>query len=69
MEDNINEHSIESRIELRSEKIRKAIGPIPKGLVYGGYAVIILIFIILLLCVIFIPYPYGNGETILRHFL
>ncbi len=57
------------KIELRSEKVRKLIGDIPPILVQWGIVIIILIFIALIVAIIFIPYPYSNGETILQHIL
>lgn len=57
------------RIELRSEKVRNLIGDIPPVLVRWGIIIIMLIFIALILAIIFIPYPYSNGETILQHIL
>lgn len=64
-----NSTPTENLIELRSEKVRKAIGPIPKGIVIAGYIAILLIIVALLCALIFIPYPYGNGESILQHLL
>lgn len=58
-----------SRIELRREKERKVIGPIPKILVLWGYIIIILIMILLILAVTLLPYPNGEGEKILQHIL
>lgn len=57
------------KIELRSEKVRELIGDIPPILVQWGIVIIILIFIALIVAIIFIPYPYSNGETILQHIL
>lgn len=57
------------KIELRSEKVRKLIGEIPPSLVRWGTAIIAIVFIALLAAVCLLPYPYSNGETILRHFI
>lgn len=54
---------------LRSEKVRNLIGEIPVSLMVAGYVIIILIFVVLILAVTLIPYPYGNGETILQHII
>ena len=56
-------------IELRSEKVRKLIGEIPLSLVRWGTAIIAIVFIALLAAVCLLPYPYSNGESILRHFI
>lgn len=56
-------------IEIRSEKVRTLIGEIPPGLVRWGTGIILLIFIALIAAVCFLPYPYSEGETILRHIL
>lgn len=52
---------------LRSKKVRNLLGEIPPFLVRWGTAIIITIFLILLLVVCFVPYPYSNGESILQH--
>ena len=58
-----------NKIELRSEKVRKLIGEIPPSLVRWGTAIIAIVFIALLAAVCLLPYPYSNGESILRHFI
>ena len=55
------------RIELRSEKVRSIIGTIPPALVHWGSAVITIIFVILMLVIFLVPYPYGEGESIFQH--
>lgn len=55
------------RIELRSEKVRNVIGTIPPALVRWGIFVIIIIFVTLMLVIFLVPYPYGEGETIIQH--
>ena len=54
----------ETKIELRSEKVRNLLGEIPPSLV-----IIIAIFLVLLLLVCFMPYPHSQGESILQHIL
>lgn len=54
-------------IELRSEKVRELLGEIPPALVRWGTVLIVAIFLILLLAVCFMPYPYSYGETIIQH--
>jgi len=56
-----------SRIELRSEKVRRIIGEIPPALVRWGIAIIVIVFAILLAVVLCVRFPYGHGETILEH--
>lgn len=58
-----------NKIELRSEKVRKLIGEIPPSLVRWGTAMIAIVFSALLAAVCLLPYPYSNGESILRHFI
>lgn len=58
-----------NKIELRSEKVRKLIGEIPPSLVRWGTAIIAIVFSALLAAVCLLPYPYSNGESILRHFI
>lgn len=54
-------------IELRSEKVRELLGEVPPALVRWGIVLIVAIFLILLLAVCFMPYPYSHGETIIQH--
>jgi hypothetical protein len=57
------------KIELRSEKVRQLIGEIPPSLVRWGIAIIAIVFIALIAAVCLLPYPYSNGESILRHLI
>lgn len=66
---NGTEENTQSRIELRSEKVRNIIGEIPPALVRWGIAIIVIIFAVLLAIVLCVKFPYGNGETILQHIL
>ena len=59
----------EQKVGLRSEKARKLIGDIPDSVVNWSIALTILFFVLLLLAVCFIPYPYSDGESIIRHIL
>lgn len=59
----------EPKIELRSEKVRKLLGEIPPALVRWGSVILVALFLILLLMVCFMPYPYSKGESILLHWL
>lgn len=54
-------------IETRSEKIRKLLGEKPSRLIRWGTVIITAIFILLIAAVLLLPYPYSNGETILKH--
>lgn len=56
-----------TKIELRSEKVRNLLGEIPPTLVRWGTAILALIFLVLLLIACFMPYPYSKGESILEH--
>lgn len=56
-------------IELRSEKVRGLIGEVPPSLVRWGTALIVTVFAALIAAVCLLPYPYSNGESILRHML
>ncbi len=55
------------KIELRSQKVRRLIGDVPGTLVRWGIAVIALIFALLIVALVCLPYPYGDGESILSH--
>ena len=63
----MNENNKNKEIELRSEKVRNLPGEIPPALVRWGTVVIVAIFLVLLIIVCFMPYPYSNGESILQH--
>lgn len=63
------EQENESKIELRSEKTRRMIEDIPNRLVTWGITLILVIFLVLFTALYFIPYPYGEGGSILQHFL
>lgn len=56
-------------IELRSEKVRHLLGRIPPALTRWNIAVMALVCLALALTVTLVPYPYGGGESILRHLL
>jgi len=56
-------------LELRSEKVRRLIGEIPPGLVRWGIAITALVFIALVAAMCLLPYPYSEGESIIRHII
>ena len=60
---------LDKRIELRSEKVRRIVGTIPAALVRWNIIVLLIIVCTLLGIVCVVPYPYGEGESILRHIL
>lgn len=62
-----NKDSISDQIELRSEKVRNIIGTIPPALVRWSIVIITIILVMLILVVFFVPYPYGEGYTILQY--
>ncbi len=64
-----NRKSDQESAGLRSEKVRSILGSKPKALVRWAYAVPLLILLLLALVVCLVPYPYGQGETILQHIL
>ena len=47
----------DSKIELRSEKVRHIIGEIPSGIVRYGITIITIVILVLLVGAYFIPYP------------
>ncbi|MDE6343088.1 MAG: hypothetical protein K2K93_12315 [Muribaculaceae bacterium] len=62
-------HTDDNKIEIRSEKARKLIGDIPSSLTYWGIIILTVVFVALAAVVCLVPYPYSNGESILRHIL
>lgn len=65
--DTTKQESSHDRIELRSEKVREILGEIPNKLVRWGITIICIFFVILIAAILFLKYPYGNGETIFQH--
>lgn len=61
------ENKTHDKIELRSEKVRNLLGEKPAGAARWGTAIIVLIFALFIATLLFIEFPYGNGESILRH--
>lgn len=64
-----NKDTNHDKIELRSEKVRKLIGEKPPFLIRWGSAILVIAFIVLILLICVLPYPYSKGETILQHFI
>lgn len=64
-----NKKKSSEEIELRSEKVRNLLGEIPSSLIRWGIVIIVSVFLILLLVVCFVPYPYSNGESILQYII
>lgn len=62
-----NKTMFKEKIELKSEDVRKTINEIPSALVNWGITIIIIIFVTLISIIVFVPYPYGNGESIFAH--
>lgn len=62
-----NKTMFKEKIELKSEDVRKTINEIPSALVNWGITIIIIIFVTLISIIVFVPYPYGNGESIFDH--
>ena len=56
-------------MELRSEKVREILGEIPSSLMRWGLLIIAVICIAIILVVCLVPYPYSDGESILRHLM
>ncbi|MDE6532334.1 MAG: hypothetical protein K2M27_02215 [Muribaculaceae bacterium] len=57
------------RIELRSEKVRRLTGEIPPSLTRWGIAILLSVSVGLIVALCLIPYPYSDGESILRHII
>lgn len=55
------------RIELRSEKVRNILESEPNVLIRWGIAIVTFGFLLLILAVLSMDYPYGNGESIFEH--
>ena len=54
---------------MRSEKVRELLGEIPPALVRWGTIIIAVIFLALIAAVCLLPYPYSDGESIIRHII
>lgn len=55
------------RIELRSEKIKRIVGSMPKGVTRYGATVLVVLYLALAVALFLIPYPYGGGESLIEH--
>ena len=55
----------DSKIELRSEKVRHIIGEIPSGIVRYGITIITIVILVLLVGAYFIPYPETISAKVL----
>lgn len=55
--------------ELRSEKVRKLIGEIPRSLEIRGWIIMAVVSIALLAAVCLLHVPYSNGETVMEYLL
>lgn len=64
-----NERGSAPGVNLRSEKTRKLLGGIPKSLVNWSIALTAFFFIVLILALCLLPYPYSEGESLLMHIL
>lgn len=64
-----DKNSNRTSFEMRSEKVRRLVGEMPRSL--SLWALLISLIIILgLLCIVCVfPYPYSEGESILEHLL
>lgn len=62
-----NNGTTHERIELRSEKIKRIVGSMPKGVTRYGAAVIVVLYLALAVALFLIPYPYGGGESLIEH--
>ena len=54
---------------MRSQKVRELLGEIPPALVRWGTIIIAVIFLALIAAVCLLPYPYSDGESIIRHII
>ncbi|MDE7115376.1 MAG: hypothetical protein K2O56_03000 [Muribaculaceae bacterium] len=64
-----NERGSAPGVNLRSEKTRRLLGGIPESLVNWSIALTAFFFIVLILALCLLPYPYSGGESILMHIL
>lgn len=64
-----DKQAADNQVELHSEKVRDILGDIPSSLVRWGVAVLVIIVVGLLLALFCVPYRYGEGETIMEHWL
>lgn len=57
------------KIELRSERARRLTDELPTRLLRVGMALTVGILLALIAAVVFIRYPYGDGESVLVHLM
>ncbi len=59
----------DAKIELRSEKVRKIVGEMPRALYWWSIGILILIMVIIALILCTMPFPISDGESILTSVL
>lgn len=64
-----HENNSKGNIELRSGKVRRLLGDIPRSLVIWGYTIILAIILALSIIICSVPYPHSQGECILQHWM
>lgn len=52
----------------RSEKVRRLLDERLPWILRHGTALVLLLFLIAAILLAFLPYPHGDGESILTHF-
>lgn len=52
---------------MRSPKVQNLLNEMPKSLTVIGFIAIVLILTAILFAVTLIPYPYSQGESLLKH--
>lgn len=62
----MNDHD-DKDLTLRSPKMRNLLSEIPPVPLRIGVLVILIIILAIILSLIFLPYPYSGGETIIEH--
>ncbi len=60
---------LKPKIELRSEKVRRIVGKMPRALHRWSVAILILITVILILVFCLVPFPYSDKESLLSYLL
>lgn len=55
--------------EMRSERIMRLLERMPRGVTRCGMAIMVILYLMVILTLVFMPYPYSAGETILQHIL
>lgn len=57
----------DNKLMLRSPKTRRLLGDIPRVPLYAGLAVMIAVTAVIAAALLWLPFPYSGGDSIISH--